>query len=332
MISNEKRVILVDLKKECVMPVDKNSEDYKKGIDFLTRMLSNPHIRAVSNVLEFDTGSASAIVNASNIGFLTRQVIGPEVEYDATHIKILLAHNRTMPKEGQIPDRPPFSNPDQILRITVGGDNRDFINGWLSALRDASSLANKSGKNLNLSDINELSDEQIAFRHAKHKLIKALAEGLTTPGLRARGNVIELDTHSNQGFVSISEIRLAIENLDKGTKKYPATDQEPASAPAPTIDKQKAIKNNYFANDAYIARMTIGRFSPEVRAAWKTALQEAQIRAKAIDKTIDYQDAPEVATDADGPGCLSAVPKAAMDWVRKMAGRQRGSSGERGAS
>ncbi len=135
------------------MPVDKNSKDYKNGLNILVNLLSDPCARAVGNVIEIDVGSAVAVTKATLIGTLTRMVIGPEVEYDARHIQMEYAKDRTMPKEGETPSYTPFSNPDKILTITIGEPTPAFIDSWLHAIHDASNLAKETGVKLNVRDV-----------------------------------------------------------------------------------------------------------------------------------------------------------------------------------
>jgi hypothetical protein len=306
------------------MPVDKNSEAYKKAIKDMADIVSTKGIRIVGNFFEYDGRFPDAVKAVTSLPFkLTRLTdlspdLGPDLKTLPPYAGLDL-DNKTV-YEGE-----PFDSLSHRGRITFAETNPTLRNQWIEALRDVEKELSASGRTANITD---LSEEKIRVNKNRHEAIKLMVNWLLiTPGIRVRGNVVEMDTKSNIALSTVSQFAYIAGLFGSPHQKHPMIDSEPSSGPAPTIVEQKTCGGVYFTNDAHIARMTIGRFSPEVRADWKIAMQEVQLRASAIGGTIDYQDAPDVATDPDGPGCLSVVPKAALDWVRKMAGKPRGSGG-----
>jgi hypothetical protein len=306
------------------MPVDKNSEAYKKAIKDMADIVSTKGIRIVGNFFEYDGRFPDATKAVTSLPFILTRLtdLNPNLGAD---LKTLAPYAGLDMGNTTVYEGEPFDSLSHRGRITFAETNPTLRNQWIEALVNVKKELSASGRTANITD---LSEERIETNKNRHDAMKLMVDVLTTPGIRVRGNVVEMDTKSNAAYGSFSKLANIARLLDVPNSKHLPFDGESSSGPAPTIAEQKACGGVYFTNDAQIARTTIGRFSPEVRTAWKTAMQEAVIRASAItNKKIDYQDAPDVATDPDGPGCLSAVPSAVRNWASKAVDRFRGNGG-----
>lgn len=306
------------------MPVDKNSEAYKKAIKDMADIVSTKGIRIVGNFFEYD-GRFPGAVNAVTSLPLTLMKLTDMGANLGNDYKTLAPYAGLDMGNSTVYEGEPFDSLSHRGRITFAETNPTLRNQWIEALRDVEKELSASGRTANITD---LSEEKIRVNKNRHEAIKLMVNWLLiTPGIRVRGNVVEMDTKSNTALSTVSQFAYIAGLFGSPHQKHPMIDSEPSSGPAPTIVEQKTCGGVYFTNDAHIARMTIGRFSPEVRADWKIAMQEVQLRASAIGGTIDYQDTPDVATDPDGPGCLSAVPSAVRNWASKAVNRFRGNGG-----
>lgn len=299
----------------------RNTEPYRNAIRDMADFLQIKGVRIVGNDLEFDTRFRDAL----NAGIKVQNLFLPLIGNIALResIKIRPSYAQVDFSSNTTHTGTAFDSAAHTFRFTFGenfkAEMSDAItlSRWKSCVEDIQTYLEKEGKK---ADITVLSESEMEQRRAKHALVKALAKYANTPGLRVRGNVIEMDIHSDEAFEALSNIKSALKGIAKHEKHKP-TDSTSISVPAPSIAQKRQFGGAYFSDERYVTQITVGRFSKELRDTWRESLEIAKLRAAKKGITLQYEDAPDVATDPKGAGCLGLINP--MYWIKR--GRMGGS-------